>query len=446
MLLTKSTVPVIGWVSSLLGYLMEGIFFVLDKIGIPNIGLAIIIFTIIIYMFMTPLTYKQQKFSKLQNRMSPELQAIQAKYKNRKDNESMMAMQNETSAVYAKYGVSPTGSCLQLLIQMPILFGLYQVIYRMPAYVGKIKEAFFPLVTSLIAKTGSEDLLKTFTNASMYANQFSNEKFTVENTYVDILNRASTADWATLSSTYPDLADQVSNSVTLLERYNSFLGLNIGNTPSFIVKNAFANGQYLLCVGAIMIPLLSALTQWINYKLMPQANQKTGNEQADQMASQMKIMNTTMPLISAWFCFTLPAGMGIYWIGSAVVRTFQQIVINRKIDQMDFDAIIEANKEKAAKKMEKQGLASARLAEYANIKNANKPVRTMADKAAVSGSEASDKVNNMASTTSVVSLSDEEKEEKIRKATEYYMQNAKEGSIAAKANMVKYYNDRSAKN
>ena len=67
-----------------------------------------------------PLTIKQQKFSKLSAKMNPELQAIQARYKNKKDNESMMRMNEETQAVYAKYGVSPTGSCLQLLIQMPI--------------------------------------------------------------------------------------------------------------------------------------------------------------------------------------------------------------------------------------------------------------------------------------------------------------------------------------
>ena len=63
------------------------------------------------YLLMMPLTIKQQKFSKLSAKMNPELQAVQAKYKNRKDNDSMMAMNMETKAIYAKYGVSPTGSC-----------------------------------------------------------------------------------------------------------------------------------------------------------------------------------------------------------------------------------------------------------------------------------------------------------------------------------------------
>ena len=109
----------------ILGYILEGVFWVLDKIGIPNTGLAIIIFTVVIYLLMIPLTYKQQKFSKLNNKMNPELMAIRKKYEGKNDQDSMMRMNAETQAVYQKYGVNPSGSCLQLLIQMPILFALY---------------------------------------------------------------------------------------------------------------------------------------------------------------------------------------------------------------------------------------------------------------------------------------------------------------------------------
>ena len=101
-ILTQYDGKIIGPIAKLLGYIMEGIFFVLDLIGIPNIGLSIILFTIVIYILLMPLTIKQQKFSKLQAKMSPELQAIQAKYKNKKDEASMMAMNQETNAVYAK--------------------------------------------------------------------------------------------------------------------------------------------------------------------------------------------------------------------------------------------------------------------------------------------------------------------------------------------------------
>ena len=198
-ILTQYSGKIIGPIAKLLGYIMEAIFNLLDTIGIPNVGLSIILFTIVIYLLLMPLTIRQQKFSKLSAKMNPELQAIQAKYKNKKDNDSMMAMNAETQAVYAKYGVSPSGSCIQLLIQMPILFALYRVIYSMPAYVSRIKEAFFPLVTSLIGQAGSSEFIQSFRNAGMYIRQFSNAAFVegavdnvyVQNTYIDVLNKAS---------------------------------------------------------------------------------------------------------------------------------------------------------------------------------------------------------------------------------------------------------------
>lgn len=425
-LLTQYQGMFIGPIAKILGYLMEGIFYVLDLINVHNSGLAIILFTVVIYLCLTPLTYKQQKFSKLQAKMSPELQAIQAKYKNKKDNDSMMAMNQETQAVYAKYGVSASGNCVQLLIQMPILLALYRVIYAIPAYVASVKEVFFPFVDKLIAQKGSAEFIQNFANAGMYAKQFENESFIggvtsyIQNTYIDVLNRASTADWLSLKTQYPSLSTDVDVTLAALDKYNNFLGLNIANSPSFTIKNAFSSGSYLLVAGAILIPLLAAATQWINTKLMP-AQASSGNAQADQMASQMKMMNTMMPLMSAFFCFTLPAGMGIYWIAGAVIRSIQQVILNKHIDKMDIDAIIDKNKDKAAKKMEKKKIQTEKMQQYANINTRNINVNK------TSG------------------ISEREREEALKKANEYYSKNAKPGSMAAKANMVREYNEKNSK-
>ena len=424
-ILTQNQTFIIGPVAKILGYIMEGIFFCLDKIGIPNIGLSIILFTIVIYLLMMPLTVKQQKFSKLSAKMNPELQAIQAKYKNKKDNESMMKMNEETQAVYAKYGVSATGSCVQLLIQMPILFALYRVIYAMPAYVGKIKDAFFPLVDELIAQPGGAEFIQTFKDAAMFTKQFSNEAFTggnmeyIRNTFIDVLNRASTLEWSSLADKFPSLSADVSMTVETLEKYNNFLGLNIGNSPSFIVKEAVSAGSYLMVVAAIAVPILSAVTQWINTKLMPQP--ESNNSQDNTMASSMKTMNYMMPLMSAIFCYTLPAGMGLYWIAGSVVRSIQQVIINKHIDKMDLDELIKKNVEKRNKKLEKSGINPKTINNYANMST-----RTIPSKAS--------------------SMTQEEKDLAVKKSTEYYNKNAKAGSLASKANMVKQYNEKNNKN
>ena len=105
MVLTKSSIWVIGPVATVLGVIMNAIFGVLDKVNIQNIGLCIILFTFFIYMLLTPLTVKQQKFSKLSAHMNPELQKIQKKYKGKNDQVSMMKMNEETQLLYAKYGV-----------------------------------------------------------------------------------------------------------------------------------------------------------------------------------------------------------------------------------------------------------------------------------------------------------------------------------------------------
>ncbi len=434
MLLTQYSGRIVGPIAKLLGYIMEGIFVILDKIGIPNIGLAIILFTIVIYLILMPLTIKQQKFSKLSAKMNPELQAIQAKYKGKNDNESMMAMQTETKAVYAKYGVSPSGSCVQLLIQMPILFALYRVIYNMPAYVGKIKEAFFPLVDNLIAQSGSTDFIQTFSQAGMFSRQFSNESFIsgvtsyVQNTFIDVLNKASTAEWLSISDKFPSLSADVDHTLGLLNRYNNFLGLNIGNSPSYVMKEAIASKSFLLMLAAISIPVLSAVTQWINVKLMPQQPQqdnKNSNSQQDAMMQSMKTMNLMMPVMSAIFCYTLPAGMGLYWIAGSVVRSIQQIVINKHIDKIDLDEVVKNNEEKAKKKMQKVNARNEKMAAYANMNTKN--------------------ISGIPKSQSRPAMTQEEKEEAVKKATEYYNQNAKPGSMMAKANMVKQYNEKNNK-
>ena len=439
-LLTQSSTPIIGQVAWVLGKIMEGIFAVIDFLGIPNIGLAIILFTIVVYLLMMPLTIKQQKFSKLSAKMNPEIQAIQAKYKNKKDNDSMMAQNQEVQAVYAKYGVSPTGSCVQLLIQMPILFALYQVIQAMPAYVGKIGNTFAVLADKIISvdkgqflqNSGIESIANT---VAMYGRHISEDN--MRNGIIDVLNRLSTTDMATIAEHY-DLSNLtyqgeliLSNETTrgLIDTYNNFLGLNMGNSPSHIINGALETGSYLLVVGAVLIPVLSALTQWINVKLMPTQNDNNkNNTQESSMASSMKMMNNIMPLMSAWFCFTLPSGMGLYWIAGSVVRTIQQIVINKHIDKMDFDKIIQQNSKKSAKKLEKMKERQEKLNAYANMNTRNIQAKT----------------NTNTSTKPQTSQAD--KDAAMKKSTEYYNQgNAKPGSLMARANMVKQYNEKNNK-
>ncbi len=442
-LMAQQTGKILGPIAKVLGYLMEWIFNGLDAIGISNIGLAIIIFTIVIYMLLLPLTIKQQKFSKLSAKMNPEIQAIQAKYKDRKDSDSMAAMNQETQAVYAKYGVSPTGSCVQLAIQMPILMALYRVIYDIPSYVGKVKEIFIPMAQGLYNQPGIKEFIEGLSNARAFSNQFKNELYInndptfVTDVIIDSFNRASTSEWNDAISTFSSLSAEITTAKEQFEKFNSFLGLNIANSPSFTVKTAFADKQYLLIVGAILVPLLAALTQWINTKLMPQANSNSNNQ--DQMAQTMKSMNVMMPIMSAFFCYTLPIGMGIYWIAGAVIRSVQQVIINKHIDKMDIDSIIEKNKDKAAKKIEKQKKNVERMSAYANMNT-----RNMASPQKKTISEKANSFDNSQSADVTSSVDSTAKASSVEAGTVFSKSSKKSpsGSISSKANMVRQYNDR----
>ena len=425
--LTQYEGAILGPVAKLLGYLMDWIFNGLYAIGIPNIGIAIILFTIVIYMLMLPLTIKQQKFSKLSAKMNPEIQAIQKKYNGKKDNDSVMAMNQETQAVYAKYGVSPTGSCVQLLIQMPILMALYRVIYAIPAYVGKVKEIFIPMSEALYSQSGIKNFIEGLSNANYFSSQFKNALYIdndptyVKNVIIDSFNRASTAEWHSAMDLFTGQSDLIGKAMVDFENFNNFLGLNIANSPSFTIKTALADKHFLLIIGALMVPVLAALTQWINTKLMPQP--ENGNTQTDQMAATMKSMNVMMPLMSAFFCYTMPIGMGIYWIAGAVVRCIQQIVINKHIDKMDIDEIIEKNSAKAEKKIKKQQENIQRMNEYATMNTRNMGIgdkARLANNASDNGKNANDSVAGDFTKTV----------------------NAKPGSLASKANMVTDYNNR----
>ncbi|MBC5661053.1 YidC/Oxa1 family membrane protein insertase [Anaerosacchariphilus sp. NSJ-68] len=417
LLLTRNTTPILSQFAAILGWLIEKIFDLLYSMGQPNVGLAIILFTIVVYTLMIPLTYKQQKFSRMSVRMNPEIQAIQKKYKGKQDQVSMMKMQDEMKAVYAKYGTSQTGSCLPMLIQLPVLLAVYRVVYAIPAYVDKVKMAYYPLVTELMNSKGAQDIIMGLKSAT----QFKKQGFT-ENTIIDVLNKASTAEWDSVAAAFPDLSSVIDSARNTLDGFNNFLGLNIANSPWYSAKQYLGEHNYLFLIAAIAIPVLAGLTQWISVRLMPQAAANAnGDDSNNEMMQSMKAMNNFMPLMSVYFCAVLPVGVGLYWVMSGVVRTVQQLVINKYLSKMDIDEEIKKNIEKYNRKREKDGLPPEKL---------NNVARTSA------------KTVN----TKKHEMTPEERAKQIKDSTEFYKNTeAKPGSLAAKARMVEQYNEKTKK-
>ena len=349
-LLSAANWPIVGQLCWLLGKVMNFIYTILDS-ALPGdnglVGLSIILYTIFVYTLMIPLTIKQQRSQKMTSVMNPELQAIQKKYRNKKDQASMMKQQEEMQQVYDKYGTSMMGGCLPLLVQFPLLLALYPVIYNIQGYVPAIKDA------------------------PATVNRF---------------------------LTIPDLTIA---PITMIKNSGDY-----GIAPALVI------------ITAILLPVLSGATQYLSVKI----SQAISGQELDKdnpMASTMNTMNVTMPLFSVFMVFSLPTGIGLYWVVSAVVRIIQQVIINKHLAKISVEELIERNKEKAEKKRQKRGEKAERI-------NAMAQANTRSIK---------DSANR-----SVSGMSEKEKEKKVEQARTS-AENAKPGSLAAKANMVKKYNE-----
>ena len=410
MVLTKAG-SILGPIATVLGYVMDILFRFTSSFGVFNVGLCIILFTIVMKTLMIPLTIKQQKTTKLMSVMNPEIQAIQKKYKGKSDQESMQRQNVEIQAVYEKYGTSMTGGCLPLLIQMPILLALYRVIYNIPAYVPSVRVYFDNVVTPLMGQADYAQKLQEITNiATACGGKLDKFDFTNANRLVDMLYKFSTAQWGELQALFPAISDVIGQNAAVVERMNTFLGLNMAEAPGWVPSFAW------------IIPVLAAVSQWFSTKLMSGNQPSTSADAENPMAQSMKTMTTTMPLFSAFICITMPAGLGIYWIATSVVTIIQQLIVNAYMDKVNIDDMIAKNLEKVNKKRAKQGLPPAKVTQNAT-----------ASLKAIKAEEEKEKA------------AEEVKKEKIAKQIEesskYYNSNAKPGSLASKAAMVQKYNE-----
>ena len=332
------------------GQIMSGIMWLLDQVGIYNIALCIVLFTIITKMLLLPFTIKQQKSTRMQAYINPELQAIQKKYAGKTDAVSRQKMYEEQQAIQQKYGVSMFSGCLPMLLQMPVLFALYPVIYRMGLYVShynKLEARFCP-------------------------------------------NGVASETWTNMWKLF---------------------GINLQEAPGWRLSLA------------LLIPILVAVTQFLSTKLLMSAQQSRGGDDSSNPMNAMKSMNYIMPVFLGIMAVTFPAFLGWYWFIQSLVMSVQQWIINKHLAKIPIEDMIKANIEKA------------------NAKRAKKGLPPISEKANMSTRRMGNVVNHTRP-----EVSQEEKEARLKEANEYYQSKAAApGSLAAKANMVRDYNERNKK-
>lgn len=413
---------ILGPFAWLLGKLLDLIYNLLaGSNGIANLGLCIILFTIVVKLILFPLSFKQQKSQKINMIIQPELQKIQKKYNGKKDEKSMMMQQQEMKELYDKYGTSMTGGCLTSLIQLPIIYALYRVIENVPAYVSKVYDMYEPIANSVLDEKGSkaQEFLEAFvtdngiSGASYAITKFMDlEKVGVDN-IVDVLSNFGVSHLNTLLDTIGVADKAIVSNVDKIDQIHSFvLGINISEAPGWHIG------------WALLIPISSAVFQWLSMKVGMSKQQQ--NQGTDMTTSMMKSMSVTMPVMSLFICVSLPAAIGIYWSVSALITVITQLVINWYYDHADMDKILEKQMEKARIKREKKG---DKKSFYEKMMDQSAAMQEELEK------QEAMKKNSAKSLKSYVP-SDAARKTAQNKTNKQY----KEGSIGAKANIMMNYN------
>lgn len=437
----------------IMGMILNAIYKLVAAMGIQNIALCIVVFTIVVKMITLPLTIKQQKFAKVSALMTPEIKALQEKYKNidRSDREAMQRYTMEQQAIYQKYGSSPLGGCLPLLIMLPIIFALYRVIYAIPAYVTDVNTLYKNVATDVTAISETIDFTEDEITKAVYefytaegvtlrSAKDTDRSFTITD-MIDVFSVYNTGVWEDFrSGKNLDVRDKNGFSLTMnwnmlanSDAFKKAMEKRSDDIDKILKVNGLGKYSILDAPGyhfpAILLPILAFLLQYLTGKLNTMNTKKNGKKEEEPMPG-MGAMNTILPVMSGVFCIFMPIGVGIYWVVTSAVTIVQQLSINKYLERYNVEDIVAQNEAKVAEHNEKYGIYSKKEGMSAIAKSSTKSIATM-DTSKISTKKSDKDSTGRRSETGRVSQ--EKKDELSKKAAE----NGGSVGIAAIANILK---------
>lgn len=284
----------------LFGYVVEFCY----NIGGQNYLVGLILFAIIVKIALLPLSIKQQKNSIKQAMLRPKEMAIRKKYAGRNDQPTQQKIQNEIMDLYTRENFNPAGGCLPLLIQLPILLGLYQVVIRPLEFLCHVPKDVVKALTE-------SDALKEIVSKTLTEGQ-TVEKVIASMSQIELVD--------VVRNNFSALSSQLSKYVASVEDLPNFFtfGLNLAEKPDA------ANINILWIIPALTF-VISFFSMKITKKFTYNANEGVQTDAATGCSTKM--MDWTMPLMSVWIAFIVPAVIGTYWMFNNIFSTIQQIIL-----------------------------------------------------------------------------------------------------------------------
>mgnify|MGYP002572270877 CR=1 FL=1 len=267
-----------------LGYLFRFIFLV-----VQNYGWTLVLFTIITKAILLPLSVKQQKSMSKMQAIQPRLAELQKKYQYDKEK-----LNQETMKLYQTNKINPMGGCLPLLIQFPLLIGLYNIIRNPLTYVIQLGKHGLPAL---------QELIDVMTPMGL---QISG----------NVINEIPIAKF--MSEHFAAVVEKLPALANVQTIDFNFLGLDLSQTPSL-------NELSPLLLIPILAGLSTFLSSWLSQKMSGTPKPSSENS----TASTMQMMTYIFPFMTVFFAFSLPAGLGLYWIISNIVQLVQQVVLTQ---------------------------------------------------------------------------------------------------------------------
>ncbi|MBQ7063506.1 MAG: membrane protein insertase YidC [Firmicutes bacterium] len=308
-------------------------------------GITIILFTLIVRVLLFPLSLKQQRSTRLMQRLQPKIQRIQDKYKNTTDPDSQRMMQMEMNEIYRENKTSPLSGCLPLIIQLPILFALFEILRNLAFYVTGFGSYFDTMTTQVMALPNYQTLITD--NFAQVIKGLQKFDVTTFNSVKDLLAHFTTDNWKAFYELAPTIGQnaEFTRLVDLTQQLNSFLGFNL------------TEGAGLGWPGIIW-PVLAGGTTWLQTWLMTKANDKRtiaagGNPKANQNG-MMKGMNYIFPFMTAFFVISMPLGLGLYWVAGNIFSMLQQLLVDKIVDGEEYKQALQHKQELEEKRRLKE--------------------------------------------------------------------------------------------